>query len=127
MPSRSPDSWPVARGALEPCAADPSLRPRRVLGETERIWPPAACNSVFAEFGLPVQWTEDSYGYWTTIGGGKERLMRLLTPELQRAVLPEDPDEQQRLISRWHRRKTEIYIDLVTSGSVPRGRGRSRR
>ena len=98
-----------------------------MLGETERYGHLPAFNSVFAEFGLPVQWTEDSYGYWTTIVGGKERLIRLLTPELQRAVLPEDPDEQQRLISRWHRRKTEIYIDLVTSGSVPRGRGRSRR
>ncbi len=90
-----------------------------VLGETERYGHLPAFNAVFTEFGLPVHWTEDSYGYWTAIGGGKERLARLLTQELvEQAGLPTDPDEQQRLIAQWHRRKTEIYIDLVAGGSV---------
>ena len=69
---------------------------------------------------LPVQWSEDEYGDKLKIGGGKERMMSLLTPEFVAAAgLPADPDEQRALVGRWHKRKTEIYTEMVAAGKLP--------
>ena len=54
------------------------------------------------------------------IGGGKERLASLLTPEFVAAAgLPADAAGQQAAVAAWHKRKTEIYTDLVAAGAVP--------
>jgi dihydroxyacetone kinase phosphoprotein-dependent L subunit len=90
------------------------------LADTERYGHLVAFNQTFAEFGLPVQWTVPEYLEKLRIGGGKERMASLLTPEFVAAArLPADPGQQQALIAEWHRRKTEIYTSLVTSGAVP--------
>ena len=52
-----------------------------VLADTERFGHLPAFNATFREFGLPVQWTESEYGELLRIGGGKERMASLLTPE----------------------------------------------
>ncbi len=91
-----------------------------VLADTERYGHLVAFNQTFTEFGLPVHWSLDDYRQKVLIGGGKERLASLLTPEFVTAAgLPADPAGQQAAIAAWHRRKTEIYTELVTSGAVP--------
>jgi dihydroxyacetone kinase phosphoprotein-dependent L subunit len=91
-----------------------------VLADTERYGHLPAFNQTFAEFGLPVRWSVPEYREKVRIGGGKERLASLLTPEFVAAAgLPSDPARQQAEVAAWHRRKTEIYTGLVASGAVP--------
>jgi HAD superfamily hydrolase (TIGR01509 family) len=91
-----------------------------VLADTERYGHLVAFNQTFAEFGLPVRWSVDEYRQKVLIGGGKERLASLLTPQFVAAAgLPSGPAEQRAAVAAWHRRKTEIYTGLVASGAVP--------
>ena len=91
-----------------------------VLADTERFGHLPAFNQMFAEFGVPVQWSEHEYRGKLKIGGGKERMMSLFTPEfIATAHLPTDPGEQRDLVSRWHKRKTDIYTEMVTSATLP--------
>jgi len=91
-----------------------------VLADTERYGHLPAFNQTFEEFGLPVRWSEEEYAEKLRIGGGKERMASLLTPELVReAGLPEDPEGQRASLQEWHRRKTEIYTDMVAAGELP--------
>jgi len=91
-----------------------------VLADTERHGHLPAFNQTFEEFGLPVRWSEDDYGVALCIGGGKERMASLLTPDLvATAGLPRDREAQLALVAEWHRRKTEIYIEMVEAGRLP--------
>ena len=91
-----------------------------VLADTERGGHLPAFNRMFQEFGLPVRWSEEEYGRKLAIGGGKERLTSLLTPDfVERAGLPTDEAAQRGLIAAWHRRKTEIYTEMVAAGRLP--------
>lgn len=91
-----------------------------VLADTERFGHLLAFNQMFGEFGVPVQWTEAEYGDKLAIGGGKERMMSLFTPEFIAASgLPAIPEEQRSLVGKWHKRKTEIYTAMVAAGQLP--------
>ncbi len=91
-----------------------------VLADTERHGHLPAFNQAFTEFGLPVQWSVEEYGRRLKIGGGKERMASLLTPEFVAAAsLPTDPDEQAAEIAKWHKRKTAIYTEMVVAGRLP--------
>jgi HAD superfamily hydrolase (TIGR01509 family) len=91
-----------------------------VLADTERYGHLVAFNQTFKEFGLPVRWSVADYQQKVRIGGGKERMASLLTPEFVAAAgLPADAEGQRSAIAAWHRRKTEIYTELVASGAVP--------
>jgi dihydroxyacetone kinase phosphoprotein-dependent L subunit len=91
-----------------------------VLADTERYGHLVAFNETFAEFGLPVRWSVAEYREKVRIGGGKERMASLLTPAFVAAAgLPSDPAGQQAAVASWHRRKTELYQELVASGAVP--------
>jgi HAD superfamily hydrolase (TIGR01509 family) len=91
-----------------------------VLADTERHGHLPAFNQMFAELDLPVRWTEEEYREKLQIGGGKERLASLLTDEfVVKAGLPRDREQQLEHVRRWHRRKTEIYGELVRSGALP--------
>ncbi|WP_213816295.1 HAD-IA family hydrolase [Glaciihabitans sp. dw_435] len=91
-----------------------------VLADTERYGHLPAFNATFAEFGLPVHWSDAEYAVKVLIGGGKERMASLLTPEFIAANhLPTDDDAQRQLLAAWHKRKTEIYTGLVDSGALP--------
>ena len=90
-----------------------------VLADTERDGHLPSFNQTFAEFGLPVRWSVEEYGRRLQIGGGKERIRSLLTPEFVRdAGLPADVEAQSELIARWHRRKTQIFTQMVRAGAV---------
>jgi HAD superfamily hydrolase (TIGR01509 family) len=91
-----------------------------VLADTERFGHLPAFNQMFAEFGLPVRWSEAEYGVKLAIGGGKERMASLLTPTFVTAAqLPDDTDAQRDLVATWHKRKTEIYTEMVAAGRLP--------
>ncbi len=90
-----------------------------VLADTERYGHLPAFNQTFREFGLPVQWSEEEYGRRLRIGGGKERMASLLTPEfIAAAGLPADAEGQRAEVARWHARKTEIYTGMVAEGAI---------
>ncbi|MGZ6341227.1 MAG: HAD-IA family hydrolase [Candidatus Limnocylindrales bacterium] len=91
-----------------------------VLADTERYGHLPAFNQTFTEFGLPIQWSEEEYGRKLRIGGGKERMASLLTPEFVRAAgLPADPEAQAAEVAKWHKRKTAIYTEMVAEGKLP--------
>jgi HAD superfamily hydrolase (TIGR01509 family) len=91
-----------------------------VLADTERYGHLPAFNQTFREFGLGVAWSEEEYGRRLAIGGGKERMASLLTPEfVRRTGLPEDPEALKAHVAAWHRRKTEIYTRMVEAGALP--------
>lgn len=91
-----------------------------VLADTERYGHLPAFNQTFAEFGLPILWSEEEYGRKLQIAGGKERMASELTPEFVRAHgLPSDPAAQAALLATWHRRKTQIYTEMVAAGKLP--------
>jgi len=91
-----------------------------VLADTERDGHRPAFNQTFAEAGLPVQWSEEEYADKLRIGGGKERMASLLTPDFVREHdLPADPDGQKELLAGWHRRKTALYKEMVLAGRLP--------
>jgi len=91
-----------------------------VIADTERYGHLVAFNRTFEEFGLPACWSVTDYRQKVLIGGGKERMASLLTPAfIAAAGLPADPEAQRAAVAAWHRRKTEIYLDLVAGGAVP--------
>jgi HAD superfamily hydrolase (TIGR01509 family) len=91
-----------------------------VLADTERYGHLPAFNAMFEEFGLPVRWSVAEYGEKLLVGGGKERMTTMLTPEfIAAAGLPSDRGELAEHIARWHRRKTEIYTGIIASGTIP--------
>ena len=91
-----------------------------VLADTERDGHLPAYNQTFAEFGVPVQWSEQDYADKLRIAGGKERMASLLTPEfVRRAGLPTDPERQRDMLAEWHARKTAIYTERVKAGVLP--------
>ncbi|MCU0505734.1 MAG: HAD-IA family hydrolase [Chloroflexi bacterium] len=90
-----------------------------VLADTERDGHLPAFNRTFREVGLPVEWSEEEYGRRLRIGGGKERIASVITPEIAAAAgLPDDPEGQAETIAAWHRRKTAIYTAMVAEGRL---------
>jgi HAD superfamily hydrolase (TIGR01509 family) len=91
-----------------------------VLADTERYGHLPSFNQTFEEFGLPFRWSEAEYGRKLAIGGGKERMSSMLTPEVVReAGLPDDPEALAAEVAKWHKRKTALYTELVAAGKLP--------
>lgn len=88
-----------------------------VIIDTERDGHRVAFNETFKEFGFDVEWGVDKYHELLQIAGGKERMRhRLHTDGFGVEVKPEEEDE---LIKKLHKRKTEIFIELIESGKLP--------
>ena len=91
-----------------------------VLADTERDGHLPAFNQTFDEFGVPVHWSDADYAEKVKIGGGKERMRSILTPDVARELgLPEDPAGWDETILAWHRRKTALYTERVAAGVLP--------
>ncbi|HEU0257743.1 MAG TPA: HAD hydrolase-like protein, partial [Microbacteriaceae bacterium] len=50
-----------------------------VLADTERAGHLPAFNRTFEEFGVPIHWSDAEYAQRVKIGGGKERMLSVLT------------------------------------------------
>ncbi len=86
------------------------------LAETEEAHR-EAFNLVFAENGLNWRWDRKLYGELLEVTGGKERLRHFVdkyTPQDAARFAADDA-----LIAAMHKRKTQIYTDLVRTGEVP--------
>ncbi|MEU8804340.1 HAD-IA family hydrolase [Spirillospora sp. NPDC048819] len=91
-----------------------------VLADTEKDGHRVAFNRTFEEHGVPLHWSIADYGPLLTVGGGKERIRAALTPDLlERAELPTDAAKLDELVLAWHRRKSELYRQIVADGRLP--------
>jgi len=91
-----------------------------VLADTERYGHLPAFNETFAAFGIPVHWSDEEYAQKVLIGGGKERMASLLTPEFVAVNnLPTDDDGRKAMLAQWHRHKTAAYTEMVAAGKMP--------
>lgn len=91
-----------------------------VLADTELEGHLPAFNQTFAEFGLPIEWSAGRYKELVRIGGGKERIRSVLTPEVLSAAGEDDGDEAvDDLVGRLHRRKSALYKEMVGEGRLP--------
>lgn len=92
-----------------------------VLADTEEQGHLPAFNRMWREAGVPWQWTVEEYGRKLCISGGKERMASLFDEPSFRAVWtpPASEAEGHALLVEWHRRKSEIYREMVSAGSIP--------
>jgi HAD superfamily hydrolase (TIGR01509 family) len=92
-----------------------------VLADTERDGHLVAFNQMWREQGVNWVWTIDQYAVKLKIGGGKERIASLAKDADFRAVydVPASEDEWLNIVAGWHRRKSDIFRDLVHSGALP--------
>jgi HAD superfamily hydrolase (TIGR01509 family) len=92
-----------------------------VLADTERYGHLPAFNATFAEFDLPVRWSEDDYAEKLRIGGGKERMASLFVDPafVEKAGVPDDEDQRRDLLARWHKAKTAQFKQMVADGRIP--------
>ena len=88
-----------------------------VIIDTERDGHRVAFNRTFKEFGFDVEWDVETYHQLLQISGGKERMRHHLHEKgFGKPVAPEEEDE---LIKKLHKRKTDLFIELIESGSLP--------
>lgn len=93
-----------------------------VLGDTEQFGHLVAFNQMWKELGVPWEWTVEEYGRKLKIGGGKERMASLFSePAFLKAwpAAPADEAARQHTVAAWHKRKTEIYKEIIRSGRIP--------
>jgi len=86
-----------------------------VLVDTERDGHRVAFNRAFADEGLAREWSVERYAELLHTAGGKERMQRdfeetgWTVPDAKRADL----------IRALHLRKTDLFMNLITSGALP--------
>ena len=85
-----------------------------VIADTERDGHRVAFNRAFKEFGFDFQWDVATYGELLKVSGGKERIRAYLERNELAAGIP-DLEEK---IRQLHKRKTELFMDVVESGQI---------
>lgn len=90
------------------------------LFDSERDGHRVAFNVAFAEAELPHRWDVASYGELRRISGGRQRLCAYLRGKGY------GQDDAESLAASLHRRKTELFRSLCTSGRVPARPGAQR-
>ncbi|MCZ2114731.1 MAG: HAD-IA family hydrolase [Anaerolineae bacterium] len=92
-----------------------------VLADTERDGHLVAFNQMWRERGVNWQWSLEQYAEKVKIGGGKERMFSLGRDDDFRAVydVPASDEEWWDTVAGWHKRKSEIYKELIASGALP--------
>jgi HAD superfamily hydrolase (TIGR01509 family) len=92
-----------------------------VLADTERDGHLVAFNRMWGESGVNWQWSLDQYAVKLKIGGGKERIASLARDDDFRAAyqVPAAENEWLDVVAGWHKRKSDIFKELVMSGAMP--------
>lgn len=92
-----------------------------VLADTELHGHLVAFNRMWKKLGIPWQWSAEQYAEKLKIGGGKERMAALfLQPDFRHVFpVPESEEERKALLARWHKEKTAIYQQIISSGAIP--------
>ncbi len=86
-----------------------------VIIDTERHGHRVAFNKAFKEFGFQYEWDTKKYHELLQIGGGKERIHHFLKSQ----AFKFEKNGGNDLIQKIHRRKTEIFVELIKSGDLP--------
>jgi HAD superfamily hydrolase (TIGR01509 family) len=92
-----------------------------VLADTERDGHRVAFNKAFVEKGIVEEeeyWDVPLYGKLLETGGGKERM----TAHWNNVGWPkgyDSPDAQKELVVGLHKRKTELFNEMITAGQIP--------
>ena len=89
-----------------------------VLAETERDLHLPAFNRAFAEFDLPIRWSDSEYAEKLRVAGGKERMATALTELGVARDLPSDAGSQRELLERLHVRKAQIFEELLAESTL---------
>lgn len=88
-----------------------------VIIDTEKDGHRVSFNMTFKEFGFTDEWSVDYYHELLQIAGGKERMKHhLQTKGFSKPIRPEEVDE---LVKAMHKRKTELFVELIESGKLP--------
>ncbi|MEX2289248.1 MAG: HAD-IA family hydrolase [Mycobacteriales bacterium] len=82
------------------------------LVDSERDGHRVAFNLAFEELGLPYRWDPELYGELLLVTGGERRLASYLEGQGQGEA------ERSELARRLHRRKTELFQELIQDGRV---------
>ncbi|EFJ48545.1 hypothetical protein VOLCADRAFT_104725 [Volvox carteri f. nagariensis] len=92
-----------------------------VLVDTERDGHRVSFNEAFKRKGLDHVWDVDLYGELLEIGGGKERMTKYFNDHLDKEPFKsiKDPAQRKALVQDLHLLKTDLFMDLVDSGSMP--------
>ncbi|MCC2593966.1 HAD-IA family hydrolase [Tessaracoccus sp. OS52] len=90
-----------------------------VLADTELDGHLPAFNQAFAEFELPIRWSKEEYGRRLQIGGGKERMASVLTPEFCAEHGHEGEQARAELIAALHKRKSALFQERARAGELP--------
>ena len=85
-----------------------------VLADTERDGHLVAFNQSILEHGQTFQWDEDTYKRLLKVGGGKERLRKYFSEDLNITL----DDTMKAVIKNIHRRKTAIFMRLIRKGRI---------
>lgn len=91
-----------------------------VLVDAEQSGHLRAFNQMWAELGVPWEWTDAQYAHKLRISGGKERLASLYHDADFRARVspPRHWDAWMLTVRAWHRHKTRVYLALLDAGAV---------
>jgi HAD superfamily hydrolase (TIGR01509 family) len=88
-----------------------------VIIDTERDGHRVSFNMAFKEFGFTDEWSVDYYHELLQIAGGKERMKHYWkTRGFSRPLSEEEIDS---LVKEMHKRKTALFVDLISSGKLP--------
>ncbi len=85
-----------------------------VIADTERDGHRVAFNRAFKEFNLNIEWDVKPYGQLLEVGGGKERMRHYLSCE----GLDKNIGDVDALIKKVHKRKTEIFMEMIEKHQI---------
>lgn len=88
-----------------------------VIADTERDGHRVSFNLAFTEFNVDAQWSVDQYHSLLQISGGKERIAHYFKDTHYRG--DEYIRDPEGFIKKIHKRKTELYIELIKTGELP--------
>ena len=91
-----------------------------VLADTELHGHLVAFNQMWKKLGVPWQWSPEQYAEKLKIGGGKERMASLFLDRNFQQVfaVPKSAEARKALIATWHKEKTTIYQEIISSGRI---------
>lgn len=86
-----------------------------VIVDTERDGHRIAFNKAFAEKDIDASWGIEQYKELVHVAGGKERMRHYFN----QTGWPLQYPDKDGLIVELHKRKTELFMELITSGALP--------
>lgn len=86
-----------------------------VLVDTEKDGHRVAFNKAFEAKGLEESWSVERYGALLTTAGGKERMRR----HFDETTWPVADGERDGFIAELHKLKTDLFMDLISTGDLP--------